>query len=129
MTPRTRRNRRALWLALALPWLIVLAAVWTTSRANADPIDDYAYISTLDYYGVDYSTRAAVIDAGHAVCSGLDRGLTPIGVVRIAVQAGWNQSDAAHMVGAAIGSYCDEFSYLISRDSSVALSGHYGGQI
>lgn len=108
-----------IWLMLAA--IIIGASIGFSARANAQPGDDLAYITTLDYFDVAYTTPAAVIELGHAVCTGLGRGLTPIGVITIAPDSGWNQTDAAHLVGAAIGAYCDEFSYLISPNQRGAL--------
>lgn len=114
--PTIRVRPRVLKRRLALTGLGAIAAAGMLvmpPSAHAGPNEDRAFIQTLDHFAVPYSTVPKVIDAGHAVCDGIDGGLTPIGVMSIAMRAGFGQTDAAHLVGAAIGAYCNEYAYLL----------------
>lgn len=115
-----RRITAPWWLAAWMPLLLIPAGLWLTPIVHADTIGDVAYISTLDYFGVEYGDTAIAIETGHTICDALDAGLTPDGVVRIGQRAGWTGLDAAHIVGAAIGSYCPKFAYQLGDRTALA---------
>lgn len=99
---------------LAFAFAAILAGFTLgTGVAQATPAEDYAYIRTLDQFGIYYSSEPAAIAAGESVCDALDAGLTVDEIGGIAVNEGVGARDAYIIIGAAIGSYCDEHSHLI----------------
>ena len=93
-------------VVIALSPLLIIP-VGLAAEVKADPLQDYAYLSTLEQFNVEYSDRAGVIELGHSICASLDLGLTSAEVVTVGVDSGWSMVDASYLVGAAIGSYCD----------------------
>lgn len=107
---------RAAWRRLTPWWVWVsLLAVAPTAvgvlvapRAVAGPIEDYAFIVTLDEFGVLYSSEPAAIAAGISVCDQLDRAVSSAVVVGNFTAAGYDLADARVIVGAAMGAYCPQ---------------------
>lgn len=54
-------------------------------------------------------------DYADVICEGLDDGLSPMALVRIAANelTQWDSGQHAFLVGASIGAKCPEFSYLV----------------
>jgi len=82
--------------------------------AEADPIQDVAFLETLDAEGITYASASKVIDAGHAVCDYLDDGWMPLDVAwEVAEITGLPSATSAYFVGASIGAFCDEYMPLV----------------
>lgn len=109
---RPRQLKYRLW-GLTVLAVLLITGIGVSARAAADPVDDYAYLTTLDHFQVFYSSDEAAISVGHSVCDALDVGLTVTNIAMIAVRAGYTPSEGGYIVGAAIGAYCDEYGYLL----------------
>lgn len=112
MTPRTRRDRRAIRICYLLSILLPLAAWLAAPDAKATPAQDIAYLATLDHFNVPYGDPTTAISAGRSVCNALDAGVTLQTVFNTSVRAGFTPTQAAHEIGAAVGAYCDEYEDL-----------------
>lgn len=101
-------RRATAWPVIALmPLLLIPLILWLAPHARADAIQDVAYLSTLDQFGVTYSSEPAAIALGQGVCEVLDDGITPRRVDWVVADAGgYSPRDAEIIVGAAVGSYC-----------------------
>jgi hypothetical protein len=123
---------RRLWYR-ATPWwtfiallAVVPAAVALAPRAAADPIQDAAYLSTLDVFGVHYTSESLMIALGHSVCDSLNQGIPPNRITRAVMQGGdFNRDDAMTVFGAAIGAYCDDY-VTASQPASNGIGTHLG---
>lgn len=113
---RPRQLRRQLTLTFVA--VTIIGSALGTGIAKADPVSDTAYLSTLDHFAVPYSTEGAVIDAGHAICDAFDSGLTFRRVGAIAMSSGFTAEDAGHLIGAAVGSYCDQYIPLLRGEAA-----------
>src|SRR5258708_6626920 len=88
---------------------IGLAAIAAAPAASADTVHEMAYITTLDHFGIQYSTEDAAIETGYAICNGFRQGLTVDDVISIGVKATggyFTETDVAHIAGAASGALC-----------------------
>jgi hypothetical protein len=103
--------------ALTVFGAILAGSVIGTGVAKADVVTDIAYLATLDQFGVYYNTDQTAITLGHSVCDALASGLTPTTIVRIGQRTGYSPTDAGYIVGAAIGAYCDQYSWMIGMPS------------
>lgn len=92
----------------ALPLALIPAGLLTSAPADADPLQDYAYISTLDQFGVYYTDEAVMVDIGESICDALDSGVSISKIVHAGIASGYTRLDIEHIVGAAIGAYCGE---------------------
>lgn len=108
---RPRRLKRVV-AAAASGIVLTGAGIGWAAQADADP-NEWAYIAALDSEGIYYSSEAAAIDAGESVCEGLDAGLSLRAIGAVAMNAGYSASDAGYILGAAVGAFCPEYSYLI----------------
>lgn len=117
ITMRPRALRRRLLLG-GLGGCIAAASI-TTGVAKADLAEDVAFITTLDVFGIDYdNSEADAIALGHSICDALAAGHTPATIARVGQRdGGYSKIDSEHVVGAAIGAYCDEFGPLIGMPS------------
>ncbi|MEW5810307.1 MAG: DUF732 domain-containing protein [Actinomycetota bacterium] len=107
---RLRLVFRSPLLIAAMPLLIIPVGIFAPAPdAHANPFQDYGFLSTLDEYGVYYSSDSAAIAAGLSVCSQLDRNATFTDVVRGFMRTGWERHDAATLTAAAIGAYCPKY--------------------
>jgi len=102
----SRKSRFTAVMLAALPLALIPVGLLTSAPADAGPIHDYAYIVTLDEYGIHYSSEPAAIAAGLAVCDQLDRAISLTTVMRGFIKAGYSRDDAEIIVGAAMGAYC-----------------------
>lgn len=116
---RPRRLRRVI-AAVSAGLVLTGAGVGWAVDAHATPQQDWAFIHTLDHFGIYYSSTAAAVDAGHALCDGLDAGLSVTALGVIAMNAGYTTKDAGTIVGAAIGAYCDQYAYLVQPRGQLA---------
>lgn len=98
------------WTSVLLLAVVPSAvAMILPSRAAADRASDYAYLSTLDEFGVHYGSEPGIIELGHTVCAALDRGIETGRIASVIAQAAhYSPGDANTIVGASIGSYCDQ---------------------
>ncbi|MHA0288310.1 DUF732 domain-containing protein [Mycobacterium sp. C3-094] len=116
------RDRWGTYLIAAMPLLIIPVGLFAPAPdAHANPFQDYGFLSTLDEYGVYYSSDGAAIAAGLSVCSQLDNESTFTDVVRGFMRAGWERHDAATLTAAAIGAYCP--SYIPATDTAATSNG------
>ena len=114
---RTNTNRWGTYLIAAMPLLIIPVGLFAPAPdAHANPFQDYGFLSTLDEYGVYYSSDSAAIAAGLSVCSQMDRGTSFTDVVRGFMRTGWERQDAATLTAAAIGAYCP--TYIPATDTA-----------
>jgi len=93
-------------ITLLLCSVLIGACIGFSARANATPVDDVAFLTTIDERGITYTSASKVIGAVHAVCDYLDLGynlLTTINMVEENSQLG---SDSAYFVGVSVGAYC-----------------------
>lgn len=127
--PRPRPNvwqRSTPWWfwIIALFMMVTGVGLIAAAAAHADPIQDMAFLTTLDELGVTYPSEAQAVAIGHGVCDSLTAGVSPHRVVMSVMQGGnYDPNDAATILGAAIGSYCDDY----VSTASVPISGHVGG--
>lgn len=82
---------------------------------DVEPIDTSSDIDTMYIdqvrEGTDIeATDAQLLDTGHAVCSDLDNGMTPMGVAMSMAETG-NVSyyDSGFLTGAAVSAFCPEY--------------------
>jgi hypothetical protein len=109
-------------LVAAMPLLIAPAAILLAPVVHATPIQDSAYLSTLDQYGVYYSSESAAVTVGYSVCNAFDDGASFGLVQRTAVRAGMTDVDAAYTIGAAIGAYCPEHADVLGVPSAGSVA-------
>lgn len=103
------------WVGLASA--IVGGALYFSAPAAADPVTDNAFQNALDSEGITYPSADYAITTGHQVCTLLDRGNSWVAVsYAIARNSTLDVEDAAFLVGASIGAYCDECSYLFYEE-------------
>lgn len=132
----TTSHRTVLAALVAVAALLGLAACGDTPAPDTaatpgplpepQPIDpderrapsDASYLMALDALGVPYGTDADAIAAGQEVCNfldaevpivGLDSAVTSAGLITIQA-GGYEPRQAGHIIGAAIGAYCPEYS-------------------
>lgn len=99
-------------LSLLIPMVVGLLVFATPAAAS--PVSDRAFIDTLDFFGVYYSSETAALTAGYGVCFALDDGMTVDDVAEIGVTSGgYTDADAGYFVGAAIGALCPEHRALV----------------
>lgn len=114
--------REWVWVPTLIAAGILLPGL-TAPSADAMPPED-AYIATLDYFGIYYSSEPAAIEAGYASCNALDSGMSPAAVVRIGQTAGgYSRIDAERIVGAAIGALCPRHMGLVAARPQPASMG------
>jgi hypothetical protein len=110
--PRQVRRRFAA-AAISLTVLTGAGTFWA-AEAHAGPVEEQAYLATLDHFGVPYSSASAAVAAGESVCDGLDAGLTLNQIAVIALDAsGYTPRQVGYIVGASVGALCDEYLYLL----------------
>lgn len=81
----------------------------TAAKADADTYGEIGYLQVLDSYSISYSSDDAAIDTGYAICDGFRQGLSLSTVIRTGVKATggfYDQTDVAHIAGAATGALC-----------------------
>lgn len=89
---------------------LLVAALINATPAAADPADD-AYFAALQRHNVVFSDPESAVTAGHSVCYGLRHGQTPVTLtLSLASSSELSVHVASYIVGAAIASYCPEFS-------------------
>jgi hypothetical protein len=126
--------RPPLWRALTPWWVIALSPlliipIGLAAQARADTISDVAYLTTLDQFGVPYSSEAQAIAIGHSVCDVLDAGILPRrAALLVADGDGYSLHDANTVVGASIGAYCDKYAPSTTTPSST-VGASMGGRI
>lgn len=79
-----------------------------TGGLTDQDINDMAFMMSMDKQGIHYSSRAAIIDLGHAVCAGLGEGGSETEISLVIADKGYPLEDAGYIVGAAISSYCPQ---------------------
>ena len=95
------------------------AAILAAGPANADAetVDEIAFISTLDSQGIYYSSEDAALTVGYAVCNALDAGASPTSIASTAVRSTggfYTYYQAGYITGAAIGAFCPEYAPLVT---------------
>lgn len=85
--------------------------------AEEPPVNEYGltdaemdglYLDVLAEGGVTFTSDAAAIEAGHAVCDSFDAGLTFEDIVTVGINSGSDAGDVGYTVGVAVGAYCPE---------------------
>jgi hypothetical protein len=115
-----RRITAPWWVAAWMPLLLIPAGLWLAPIVHAGPLEDAAYISVLDDFGVYYSSEQAAIDTAYSICAAFDAGASFRRVLHAALAAGFTQTDAASEIGAAIGIYCIEHADLLQPRTVIA---------
>jgi hypothetical protein len=98
------------WIAAAAIAAAMTGGVFAAVPAHADTYDD-AFLDTLAHYDVPEPGGATgALAVGHTVCSSLRTGTAPMSAITLVYLANttYTTADAAHFVGAAIGSFCPE---------------------
>ena len=87
-----------------------VAALLFAPRAAADDNDD-AFLAALTGAGIVINDRDSAIATGHMVCDGLQKGQSRSNLV-LSTMKGTNLSprSAGFIIGAAVASYCPQFS-------------------
>ena len=83
----------------------------TASRADAETLEEVAYIMALDAEGITYSTEDAALNVGYTTCTSLDAGATVPMVIRAGVKGSggyYSADDVAYITGAAIAAFCPD---------------------
>lgn len=113
-----QRDRNALAAIAGFTVLLGYALGRSCAPAHADPIDDKAFILTLDSYGITYTSPEYAIAQGRSACtSTATYGVMPtVQAVYLRVPS-FSQMDAAHFVGASIGAYCPWLSTAAQQQS------------
>ncbi|MGV1004468.1 MAG: DUF732 domain-containing protein [Candidatus Nanopelagicales bacterium] len=107
------KNIKIVTAAIAMT-LAPLAAIAASPSAHAETITDAAFIATLDYEGIPYSTPHAAIAAAHAVCEGVGGGMSVVRIGHLmAANAGLTFGQSGYVIGAAIEAYCPAYDGLI----------------
>ena len=104
-------------LAAANRWtvaaLLSIAALSTAAPASADETDEI-YLQALEMGGITITNRTAAIAMGHTVCTALDQGVKPTGVVATLMgSAGLSPTEAGHTLGVSVAAYCPQYRSLI----------------
>lgn len=97
--------------AVAVAGAAALATV-APAHADADTVNELAYISTLDEQGIYYSSEDAAINVGYAVCNGLDAGMPVTSVINTGLRATrgmYSPYEVGFITGAAIAAFCPEY--------------------
>lgn len=95
------------------------AAVIAASPAHADAetVEELAYIATLDSEHIYYSSEDAAIGLGRAICQGLDAGMSPTAIVATGLEAThglYSPYEIGYITGASVGAFCPEYASLIT---------------
>lgn len=74
---------------------------------RADPLrgNDQTYLDFLRSKGI-YASDETSIEVGKTVCATLDQGYDVVTIMRVAIDSGFTQDEAAAIIGAAILTYC-----------------------
>lgn len=105
----SRRDRRAVWLAVVLPWVLIPGALLGAARADADPVNDVAFLQTLDARGITYASASKIITAGHAICDYLDLGNSLRDTIGMVDQITVLGTESAYFVGVSVAAYCPQY--------------------
>ena len=100
------RLRLAWWWAPIILFVGLVAGGWLAPDANATPIDDVAFLQTLDERGIGYPSASKVILAGHAVCEYIEQGHSITSTIDMVDENSVLGSESAYFVGVAVGAYC-----------------------
>jgi hypothetical protein len=80
--------------------------------ADADTINERAFVEVLSQHGISYSSEDAALAVGYATCNALDAGATPRMIVREGVRAAagfYTRSQVEYITGAAVAAFCPEY--------------------
>jgi Protein of unknown function (DUF732) len=89
---------------------LIAAALLTAAPANADATDD-AFIAALTSNGITVSDRDSATAMAQAICDGFDHHQRPsLLAMKLMKQSGLSLKQSSYFVGAAISSYCPEYS-------------------
>lgn len=114
MKPR-RKARTIFGLVLGIGMLVSACSMLqhgaaATPNTSTPTTQDSVYISTLNEYGIPYSSSAAAIATAHAVCTELSQGATGTQLMGVIVQnSSYTDVQAGAIVGASTGSYCSQY--------------------
>lgn len=95
------------------------AAILAASPASADAetLEEVAYVMALDDEGIAYSSEDAALAVGYSTCDALDKGATFPMLIRNGVLGShgyYSAGDVGYITGAAIGAFCPEYEALIT---------------
>lgn len=106
-------------LLLTMFGALIAAGVTHTPVAHADPVDDVAFLLTLDQRGIRYGSATDGIAAGHKVCNLFAAGDGLYQVVQIVyLNSGLDRGDAAYFVGASTAAYCSQYNIQNPRSAA-----------
>lgn len=80
--------------------------------ADAETLDEIAYITVLDEQGIYYSSEDAAIALGYGTCSALDAGATVPMVIMAGIDGAdgfYSDYEVGYITGAAIAAFCPEY--------------------
>lgn len=82
------------------------------AKADAETLDELAYIMALDEEGIYYSSEDAAIELGYGTCSALDNGASVDMVVLAGIDGAdgfYSDYEVGYLTGAAIAAFCPEY--------------------
>lgn len=80
--------------------------------ADAETLDELAYVMALTEEGIYYSSEDAAIDLGYGTCSALDAGASIPMVVMAGIEGAegfYSDYEVGFITGAAIAAFCPEY--------------------
>lgn len=113
-------RRFAVYVAIILGVIAAAVALAlsgaTAAKADAQTLEELAFISVLDDEGIYYSSEDAALTVGYGICDAFDSGASFWQVVAAGVSAtegGYSAGDVGFITGVSVGAFCPEYAYII----------------
>lgn len=86
------------------------------ASADADTVNELAFIMALDDEGITYSTEDNALALGYATCEAFDAGAGLLQVVSAGVSGSegyYSAGEVSYITGASIAAFCPEYEYKL----------------